>query len=347
MENPQRIFNADESGFRTNPETGRVLGPINYRNFYEVKDGSEKETITCLANFSADGKIPPPMIIYPYERVSRAIIDGINAAWGVGRSKTGWMTVQIFFEYIANEFLPWIQRNNVPLPVLFIDGHRSHLTLHVCQFCIENKILLYALLPNATHILQPADVSIFGPLKAGWKNIVADFKRDNNGRAVTKTNFAKLLEAVFSTHATAEIIKNGFKKCGIYPFSADAIDYTRCMMHPSRVIGTPRDPVAKPTTFTIEHMLYFESVMPSGRAEEFRAAESQEVWTGNEKAAELFYVWRKLRGHSLKDLSHQPVTPQKNEDNANSIPDGMSGSENSDQHQQVNPATSSCITEQQ
>lgn len=33
LDDPSRIYNADESGFRTNPETGLVLGPVNYENF--------------------------------------------------------------------------------------------------------------------------------------------------------------------------------------------------------------------------------------------------------------------------------------------------------------------------
>jgi hypothetical protein len=46
-----------------------------------------------------------------------------------------------------------------------VDGHRSHLTFNVSKFCAENGIILFALYPNATHILQPADVALFKPRK--------------------------------------------------------------------------------------------------------------------------------------------------------------------------------------
>lgn len=37
------------------------------------------------------------------------------------------------------------------------------------QFCEKNGIILVALLPNATHILQPMDVAVFRSLKEPWR----------------------------------------------------------------------------------------------------------------------------------------------------------------------------------
>lgn len=61
LDDPSRIYNADESGFRTNPETGLVLGPVNYEIFYIVKDGSEKESISSLFTANAAGEVVPPV----------------------------------------------------------------------------------------------------------------------------------------------------------------------------------------------------------------------------------------------------------------------------------------------
>ena len=69
--------------------------------------------------------------------------------------------------------------------VLFVDGHRSHLTQQVSNFCHDNGIILISLLPNTTHITQPADVSVFKPLKSGWKSCVRDWKFENFPKDVT------------------------------------------------------------------------------------------------------------------------------------------------------------------
>lgn len=75
------------------------------------------------------------------------------------------MTLASFFKYVVNILEPHIQ--NVPKPVvLFLDNHSSHVSLQLSEFCQEKGIILVALPPNSTHILQPLDVSFFKPLKS-------------------------------------------------------------------------------------------------------------------------------------------------------------------------------------
>lgn len=55
LEDPSRIFNADDSFFLLNPSQGAVVVPKGTINVYEAKNGSEKEGITVMAGFAADG----------------------------------------------------------------------------------------------------------------------------------------------------------------------------------------------------------------------------------------------------------------------------------------------------
>lgn len=103
-----RIFNADESGFSLCPKTGKVLGPKGYKNLYDVKKGNEKDTLTVLVTFSADVKLCSPCIIYPYVKPPRAIVDSMPPDWVSGKSDSGWMKSDVFFEYVANGFHEWI-----------------------------------------------------------------------------------------------------------------------------------------------------------------------------------------------------------------------------------------------
>lgn len=59
------------------------------------------------------------------------------------------------------------------------------------EFCRETRIILYALLPNTTHILQPADVAIFGPLKKKWFRETRQWLTDNK-EPVSMHNVAKV-----------------------------------------------------------------------------------------------------------------------------------------------------------
>lgn len=85
------------------------------------------------------------------------------------------MKSDIFYNSIVKGLNKWVEEQNISKPVLvFVDGHKSHLTMRLSEYCYENGIILYALPPNATHMIQPCDVSVFKPLKSEWKNTVHD-----------------------------------------------------------------------------------------------------------------------------------------------------------------------------
>ncbi|KAG5879968.1 hypothetical protein JTB14_036180 [Gonioctena quinquepunctata] len=89
-------------------------------------------------------------------------------------------------------------------------------------------IILVSLYPNATRILQPADVSSFKPLKNAWKKVVINWRRNNPYVQLTKVNFDSILEDALIQLKT-NTVSNGFRACGLFPWNANAIDYTRCL----------------------------------------------------------------------------------------------------------------------
>nr|CAI5821862.1 unnamed protein product [Callosobruchus analis] len=78
----------------------------------------------------------------------------------------------------SNVFHPHLLKKQVDFPViLFVDGHKTHITYELSNLCIKLQIILIALYPNATKILQPADVACFKPLKNAWKVAVLKWER--------------------------------------------------------------------------------------------------------------------------------------------------------------------------
>jgi hypothetical protein len=128
------------------------------KTVYSIDTGSSKENVTVMFSFSANGTTCCPMIVYPYKRIPEKISQSVPAEWGIARSDRGWMTSEIFYEYIAKVFHPFLVSQGIILPVvLFVDGHKSHLAYQVSVLCNELKIEVIALYLNATRILQPAD----------------------------------------------------------------------------------------------------------------------------------------------------------------------------------------------
>lgn len=230
LNDPRRVFNGDESGFQLCPKTGKVLAAKGTKNVYNVETDSAKESLTVMFTFSAAGFSCPPMVVYNYQRIPQKIVEGVPKDWGIGRSDNGWMTSELFFEYIANVYHPYLIQEAIDLPVIyFLDGHKSHLTYNVSKLCKELGIEVIALYPNATRILQPADVAVFRPVKAAWKDATRLWHLENPGEPITKVNFAKVLEVALEKSLKPDTLINGFKTCGLVPFDPDAIDYSKCL----------------------------------------------------------------------------------------------------------------------
>lgn len=146
LKDSNRVFNGDETNFVLCPKTHKVLAVNGIKNVYEIDQGKAKESVSCMFTFSAGGETVPPMIIYPYVRVPAEVVQSVPASYGVGRSESGWIKSEVFYEYVANILNPFLVAKNVPKPVLlFVDGHKSHLSYCLSKLCNELGIVLIAL----------------------------------------------------------------------------------------------------------------------------------------------------------------------------------------------------------
>lgn len=187
-----RAYNGYETNFVICPKTSKVLVVKGIKNVYEIKQGEPKETVTCMFTFSAGRNTVPPMIIYPYVWVPAEVVQSVPESWGIESSQTEWMKSEVFYEYIANIFHHFLVDNNIPKPVLlFVEGHKSNLSYYLSKLCNKLGIVLIALYPNSTRILQPADVSAFKPINNGWKKGILHWRR-----AITNNSVAPMLKHV-------------------------------------------------------------------------------------------------------------------------------------------------------
>ena len=49
--------------------------------------------------------------------------------------------------------------------MLFVDGHKSHLTLELTDLARKKDVILFCLPPHTTHTLQQLDVAVFKSFK--------------------------------------------------------------------------------------------------------------------------------------------------------------------------------------
>ncbi|XP_078053383.1 uncharacterized protein LOC144478901 [Augochlora pura] len=302
-----RVYNIGETSLMLNPENGQVPAKEESKNVHKVVNNNEEENITVLVNGNARGQLAPTMVVFNYKRVPSSIYTKLPEGFHVGTSEQGLMTASLFYEYIAKEFWPWLIKNKIQMPViLFLDGHVSYLTQLLSEFCREHQIVLIALHPNTTHFLQPMDVNLFEPLKARWKENVNRYCNEREKLSISKEDFAPVLETIFREMNLKEILSNGFRKCGLDPFSMDEVDFVT-------VFDKKNSNSCKSLVATSSQPCLLESVeryIKESTLHRFKC-EKSENWTGREEDKSLFYFWRRILNDSnqSKNMANNCHTP--------------------------------------
>lgn len=89
---------------------------------------------------------------------------------------------QITTEVLLKYFLIKLYRAGGNKRLLIIDGHTSHVAWEFFDFCLEHDIIPLCLPAYSTHLLQPLDVGLFGPLQGNYSRLLDDFiERENCG----------------------------------------------------------------------------------------------------------------------------------------------------------------------
>lgn len=75
LEDPSRIFNADEAAFQLepNPKSVKLVVPKGIEDVFLARKKNGKRSVTIMASFGATGESVPPFFVFPYERVPTAI----------------------------------------------------------------------------------------------------------------------------------------------------------------------------------------------------------------------------------------------------------------------------------
>ncbi|XP_072167358.1 uncharacterized protein [Diadema setosum] len=238
LSSPDRMFNCDETGFALCGKMCRVLATKGSRTVSAV-GSSDKSQVTVLATISASGDALPPTIVLAGKRFRENPLENGPKGAFLGRSDNGWMNSEVFYEYVANSFIPWLEEHKIPKPVLLlVDGHSSHVAYHVGQLCNEAGVELYPLPSHASHVIQPCDVSFFKPLKSAWARAERQWRQEHGGTGVTKYSFASAFRGPWEEVAKRrDMIRKAFRATGLFPFSRE---FAREKLAPSSVfIGDP------------------------------------------------------------------------------------------------------------
>ena len=130
--------------------------------------------ITNIETINAIGDVLTPIIIYKGKSYTIGLHQGVQSqedtevhfTW----SLKGWTDHELGFDYLQKHFyLLASQISNLKYPILFLlDGYTSYFSWGFLSFCGEKNVFLLYSPSYSTHVLQPLDVGLFGPLQHAY-----------------------------------------------------------------------------------------------------------------------------------------------------------------------------------
>ncbi|RPB06567.1 DDE-domain-containing protein [Morchella conica CCBAS932] len=154
--------------------------------------------VTVIESVSAAGvPIPPIVVINQGSAHYMGWYAGISTAKGdvatFAYSPKGWTDSKLGMDLLVNNF----EKYTAPVAkdrwrLLILDGHVSHMTWEFFDYCLSHKIVPFCLPPHSTHLLQPLDVGLFGPLQRHYSNTLDEAMESSDGDTeINKGTFLK------------------------------------------------------------------------------------------------------------------------------------------------------------
>src|ERR1700712_2241050 len=160
------IYNFDETGFQMGViSSSKVITASERRGRPKTTQPGNREWVTAIQCIDAKGYAVPPLIIFAAKLHQKTWYQsGLPATWRITVSDNGWTNDEIGLQWI-HHFHECTKNSYGQWRLLIFDGHGSHHTDSFREFCLQHKILTLCMPAHTSHILQPLDVSCFGPLK--------------------------------------------------------------------------------------------------------------------------------------------------------------------------------------
>jgi hypothetical protein len=183
----------------------------------------EKAGITAILTITASGHKLSCMVIKKgstYRSISELSKKIVNQTYTettdvvLGKTKlayspTGWTNTEIMLQYLADVIIPYTQGKE---SILALDNYGCHITDEVIKKAKEMKINIIPLPTHTTHILQPLDVGINGPIKQISKRIRREKEEKKEAPIRKQDDAAMHIDEIWNENVTHRMITSSWKK---------------------------------------------------------------------------------------------------------------------------------------
>lgn len=220
------IWNFDETGFAMGLcLTSKVITAAEHSERPRTVIQGNREWVTIIQAVSAKGNHIPPVVLLKAASQQAAWYQepAVHGDWWIATSENGWTTDAIGLRWLKEVFEPYSRRHLTGAKrLLILDGHSSHLTADFDTFCKENAIICLCMPAHASHLLQPLDVGVFGPLKRAYGKLLEGLMAAGNNH-IDKEDFLHLYPPARAKVFNPINICSGFAEAGLKPVDEEQV----------------------------------------------------------------------------------------------------------------------------
>lgn len=219
---PERIYNIDEHSLTEGKtKAGKVIGNSLTRRAI-VAESDNRTWVLVIEAVSAVGRRLKPVVIFSGINLQEQWFPETIPDWGFDCSATGWANARICEKWLREVFHPLTKPSRSDLwRILVLDGFTGHISPRFRYRAAFHRIQLIYLQPHSSHLTQPLDVGVFGPLKRAFEYHARKYATFNATSAISKQRFITIYKIASEEAMTERNIRGGFSGSGIWPVDAE------------------------------------------------------------------------------------------------------------------------------
>ena len=157
---PTHIINYDETNLTDDPGQKKCIFRRGTKYPERIMNPTKSSTSVMFA-CSADETLLRPYVVYKAEHLHDRWIEG------------GPRDATCFQDWFMSVIIPYCRRLT-GTKLIIGDNLSSHFSEEVITTCATMKISFVCLPPNSTYLCQPLDVSVYGPMKKYWRQVLTE-----------------------------------------------------------------------------------------------------------------------------------------------------------------------------
>ena len=219
------LYNFDETGFMMGMICpSMVVTRSDRRGKGKAVQPGNREWATAITCVSGDGfDVPPFLVVQGQYHLSNWYFEtGFPPTWAIKPTSNCWTDNNTGLDWIQHFDRSTRARTMGVYRMLVLDGYESHQSVEFEIYCKDDNIVPVCLPPHSSHLTQPLDVGIFGPLKRAYGKEIDSFIRAYINH-FTKVEFFLAFHAAYNAIMTKENIASGFRSARLVPFDPQAV----------------------------------------------------------------------------------------------------------------------------